>query len=363
MSAIDYPDELDNCTIIEIKAVGDIMRISKNDIHHGGANKLWHSVGEYLFNADLTLANFELVLHPTKHIEKPFTFSIHPSHAPYFLGCEKFGRFDVLSIANNHLNDTLFKGINTTCQYFQDNNYTYVGGNITAEKQDDFPIIDVKGKKIAILAYSFSHNNVPLEQKHSLNLVRFNAKKDKDYDNSLILKHIRIAKEKQVDFIISMNHCGVEFDYYQEKRFIKRSQALIEAGIDCIICHHPHIINPVETYKASDGRTGVIFYSLGNITNWYLKSNLSNLGYIANIILESGINQENKNITRIKNIELKPSYHVKIKHKGYHEHRIVSLLKEINNPSSFINNKQYQALIQTHKKFYKYFKQNAFTYK
>ena len=31
-----------------------------------------------------------------------------------------------------------------------------------------------------------------------------------------------------------------------------------------IVCHHPHVLQPVETYRTADGRDTVIFYSLGN---------------------------------------------------------------------------------------------------
>jgi poly-gamma-glutamate synthesis protein (capsule biosynthesis protein) len=31
-----------------------------------------------------------------------------------------------------------------------------------------------------------------------------------------------------------------------------------------IVGHHPHVLQPVETYKTTDGRNTVIFYSLGN---------------------------------------------------------------------------------------------------
>ncbi|KMQ52349.1 Capsule biosynthesis protein capA [Chitinispirillum alkaliphilum] len=63
----------------------------------------------------------------------------------------------------------------------------------------------------------------------------------------------------------------VEFEYYPLERLIRRAHDLLDAGDDIIIGHHPHIINTVERYRTADGRSGVIFYSLGNITAWALK--------------------------------------------------------------------------------------------
>jgi poly-gamma-glutamate synthesis protein (capsule biosynthesis protein) len=39
---------------------------------------------------------------------------------------------------------------------------------------------------------------------------------------------------------------------------------MLEAGATVIVGHHPHVLQPVETYRTQDGRNAVIFYSLGN---------------------------------------------------------------------------------------------------
>jgi poly-gamma-glutamate synthesis protein (capsule biosynthesis protein) len=39
---------------------------------------------------------------------------------------------------------------------------------------------------------------------------------------------------------------------------------MLEAGASVVVGHHPHVLQPVETYRTADGRNTVIFYSLGN---------------------------------------------------------------------------------------------------
>jgi poly-gamma-glutamate synthesis protein (capsule biosynthesis protein) len=39
---------------------------------------------------------------------------------------------------------------------------------------------------------------------------------------------------------------------------------MLDAGASVIVGHHPHVLQPVETYRTTDGRNTVIFYSLGN---------------------------------------------------------------------------------------------------
>jgi poly-gamma-glutamate synthesis protein (capsule biosynthesis protein) len=38
----------------------------------------------------------------------------------------------------------------------------------------------------------------------------------------------------------------------------------MDAGASVLIGHHPHVLQPVETYQTADNRNTVIFYSLGN---------------------------------------------------------------------------------------------------
>jgi poly-gamma-glutamate synthesis protein (capsule biosynthesis protein) len=40
---------------------------------------------------------------------------------------------------------------------------------------------------------------------------------------------------------------------------------MLEAGASVIVGHHPHVLQPVESYRTQDGRDAVIFYSLGNL--------------------------------------------------------------------------------------------------
>jgi len=39
---------------------------------------------------------------------------------------------------------------------------------------------------------------------------------------------------------------------------------MLYAGASVIVGHHPHVLQPIETYTTQDGRMAVIFYSLGN---------------------------------------------------------------------------------------------------
>jgi poly-gamma-glutamate synthesis protein (capsule biosynthesis protein) len=59
-------------------------------------------------------------------------------------------------------------------------------------------------------------------------------------------------------------HWGAEFATSPTAWQRRIASELIEAGADLLLGHHPHVLQPIESYTARDGRTGLIAYSLGN---------------------------------------------------------------------------------------------------
>lgn len=67
------------------------------------------------------------------------------------------------------------------------------------------------------------------------------------------------AARGQCDILIASMHWGEEYDYTPESEQKKLGRALIDAGADLVIGHHPHVIQGVECYNDK-----YIIYSLGN---------------------------------------------------------------------------------------------------
>ena len=314
---------------IVIKAGGDLM--ARRDMLGEASRHLWDEIGEYLFDADLTIGNLEFAINPDWVIEKIVRYSVPPSYAEMLFGDERFGRFEVLALANNHINDSLSQGIRSTCDHLDALGITHVGASRSAEEQDDFPLLEVAGVKIAVLAYTFSTNNLPLQPgfEFGTNLVRFNALKDEDYDPSLIHRHIALARERGADYIVSSHHWGIEHEYYPSARLVQRAHDLFDAGIDLIIGHHPHGLNPVERYRASDGRDCLAFYSLGSLNTYGLISTIHKFSQIAEVELEAGSAADGSTVVRPASIALTPVYYSRNRVRGRWEHRLLSLRQGI----------------------------------
>jgi poly-gamma-glutamate capsule biosynthesis protein CapA/YwtB (metallophosphatase superfamily) len=300
---------LEDSTPFSIRAVGDLM--CRHDLVGRGGDKLWDEVGEYVLSGDLSMGNMEFAVNEDWVVLKLLRFSVTPAHATPLLRDSRFGAFDFVSIANNHINDSLCGGIRSTCDFLDSVPLKYAGASRTREEQDLFPIVDVKGVKIALLAYTFSTNNIPLEKgfEHGVNVVRFNALDDKDYDNSLILRHVKLAKERGAQYIISNHHFGMDLEFYPPERLVQRTHELFEAGIDMVVGHHPHVVNPVDRYQTKDGRDCVAFYSLGNFTSAGLIFPIQQMSQVAGIEMVAGKREDGSFVVTPTKIELTPVFH------------------------------------------------------
>ena len=365
----DVKPRLKQSKVITIKTVGDLM--CRKDLLEPASRHLWDEVGEYVFDADFVMGNLEFPVNPSWVIEKLIRYSVPPSYAEPLLGDTRFGRFHLVSTANNHINDSLSQGIVSTCDYLDKIGMLYVGTNRTPDEIDNFPIVEREGIKIAVLSYTFSTNNIALEEdfNHGVNLMRFNALNDNDYDPSLIYHHIDLARKRGADIIIASNHWGVEFEYYPPSRLVKRAHDLLDAGVDIIIGHHPHTLNPAEWYITRDGRRTLCLYSLGNITSYALIRPLQKMSIIAEIAVETGIDEQDNKVVRLKDATLMPTYFCMKGRKKKADHRIIPVISFAKNIREgkrprYMSNLDAMVIKMIDKDFRKYlWQEKAFNYK
>lgn len=365
----DVKPHLKQSRDIIIKAVGDLM--CRRDLVKPASRHLWDEVGEYVFDADFVMGNLEFAVNPSWVIEKLIRYSVHPNYAEPLLGDTRFGRFHLVSTANNHINDSLSQGIVSTCDYLDEIGMLYVGANRTPDEVDNFPIVEREGIKIAVLSYTFSTNGIPLDEdfSHGTNVIRFNALHDRDYNPSLIYHHIELARKRGADLIIASMHWGIDFEYYPPSRLVKRAHDLLEAGIDIIVGHHPHACNPSEWYTTKDGRKTLCLYSLGSLTTYALIRPLQKMSIIAEIAVETGIDEQDNKVVRLKDATLMPTYFCMKGRKKKADHRIIPVIcfaKNIRDGKrpKYMSNLDAMIIKMIDKDFRKYlWQEKAFNYK
>ncbi len=204
------------------------------------------AMADFLKEADITFANLENPV-SLRGIKVGSIYSFRAD--PKVIEGLKYAGFDIVSIANNHMWDYGREAFLDTMTHLASAGIDFVGGGHNFEEAHRPIIKDVNGTRVAFLAYTEFLQNV-IARETSVGLT--------NWDMEQIKKDINTAKS-EADLVAVSFHWGEE---YKTKHNLKQEQvakAMIDAGADLIIGHHPHVVQEVEQYK-----NGWIAYSLGN---------------------------------------------------------------------------------------------------
>ncbi len=259
-----------------ILAVGDIMMhgmvlrsAEHHDVrgedgesaNHGGFDPLFASVAGLVSDADLAFGNLETPVAPERGVPAPRLSENAPVfNAPTDLleGLTAAG-FDVLSLANNHSYDQERVGLEETLEHLSASSLTALGIGATCDQAWAPRVLSAGEIRVGWIGSTDLYN-------HDLN-----AGDDETcvatLDEARVLREAQAARQAGAEIVVVSVHWGVEYAPAPEARVAELSRRLIEGGVDVILGHHPHVIQPVELYEAADGRVGLIAYSLGNFVS------------------------------------------------------------------------------------------------
>lgn len=157
-----------------------------------------------------------------------------------------------VSLANNHIVDYGNEGFENTISFLKTKGIKYFGAGKPEDNYNNPLIIQLNGIKIGLLGYCYQHFYDQIKQVKGLKY----GPAPLNYD--LIRKDINKLRE-QADRVVIQLHWGTLFSNYPEKEDVILARKLVELGVDIIIGHHTHTIQPIENYRNS-----VIAYGLGN---------------------------------------------------------------------------------------------------
>lgn len=236
---------------VTLTAFGDFFlggEFENNNIKN--EKKTFNEILRYIQNSHLNFCNFESTL--SKRGKKRKNKGAHLYTNPNKIEILKKNNFNLVSLANNHINDFGSEGFEDTIKLFKDNNIDYLGAGLNKESAHRWIIKAINNIKIGFLAYTTSE----------LWVASTIATKTKAGTNSLYLPRVkRDIKElkEQCNHIIVSLHWGHEYFHYPSPKQIRQARKIIDYGADIIIGHHAHVLQGVEFYKNKP-----IFYNLGN---------------------------------------------------------------------------------------------------
>ena len=259
----------------------------------------------------------------------PRSTNTHPALA---LALKNVG-FDMVSTANNHVNNRGSNVIDATIDSLRKVNLDHVGtlryDEIIDENKDEYPdnvpyiIKVVSGVKIAFLAitseidpfvrspillpfhvgklcpadefcsrqiYYISSNNAPIE---------YNIKK--------FCNWIEKAKN-QSDIVVVSTHFGIYLMHQPSILQKKLAERFLDSGADVIVGHGCHVLQPIDMYTTVDGRKTFIIYNLGNFITrgGYEPNQMDNR--VVSIIGVINIVKNSNGITLVHNISYIPIF-------------------------------------------------------
>jgi poly-gamma-glutamate capsule biosynthesis protein CapA/YwtB (metallophosphatase superfamily) len=258
---------------IKIMAVGDIMpgtNYPSESYLPSSCGALFDPVRQLIQSADVAIGNLEGVFSSAggvpKNCSNPkncYVFRMPDSYA----NCIKEAGFDILGVANNHVNDFGYEGRLNTAGLLEREGIPFAGFS-----NKPYLVYHVAGIRIGFCAFA-PHTG-------TLNF--------KDYENAAAI--VEELKMKS-DLVIVSFHAGAEGKDHQhvtrkDEVFLGHNRGnpwyfahrVIDAGADLVIGHGPHVVRAIEFYKEK-----LIAYSLGNFCT-YSRFNLSGPNALAPVL-------------------------------------------------------------------------------
>jgi gamma-polyglutamate biosynthesis protein CapA len=243
---------------ITMTMVGDVMlgRYVENVINQHGPKYLFRYVKPYFDQSDYVSGNFETPV--LKHDVSKYTVvdkKVHLYTNEKAVQAVKNTGFTIMNLANNHMMDFEEKGLNDTIDSFRGSKMDYVGaGKNFNEAKNHINYKDINGVRVATLGFTDIHlpGSITIIGKGGI----LSANPDTLFE---MIEKAKNPLYGNADLVVVNVHWGEEYDSEASPRQKELAKAMVNAGADIIVGHHPHVLQSFDVYKQ-----GIIFYSLGN---------------------------------------------------------------------------------------------------
>jgi hypothetical protein len=199
-----------------------------------------------LRDADLRIVNCECALTKAR---KPVwksgaVFKGLPAHAAGLAAVP----FEVACLANNHVLDYGLDGLKETLRVLRRNGVRTVGAGLSFREAAAPLRLTASGQRVTVV--NFSEGEDLTASTGGPGVCGWEIER--------LAGEVRRAKARG-DFVIAIGHAGLEYVPVPPPYVVSAFRALADAGADCVVGHHPHVPQGLETRR---GR--LIAYSLGN---------------------------------------------------------------------------------------------------
>jgi poly-gamma-glutamate capsule biosynthesis protein CapA/YwtB (metallophosphatase superfamily) len=156
--------------------------------------------------------------------------------------------FEVACLANNHVLDYGLDGFKETLRVLRQNGVRTVGAGLSFREATGPLRVTAGGQRVTVVNFSEGEDLTASTGGPGVC----------GWEIDRLSAEVRLAK-KRGDFVLAVGHAGLEYVPFPPPYVVAAFRALADAGADCVVGHHPHVPQGLETRR---GR--LIAYSLGN---------------------------------------------------------------------------------------------------
>jgi poly-gamma-glutamate synthesis protein (capsule biosynthesis protein) len=240
-------------------AVQEAAADHRTSTNNEGFDWLFAPIADLLGAADLTFANLETPVAP-KAVWRAGSCAFNAE--PAVIAALQHAGVGLLNVANNHIFDQGRAGLEETLQLLDEFGMKYVGAG-EAGQESGPRLIDVNGIRIAFLAYTHFFNVPANDCPAPTTLGGRPCLKASLLDADRAVADVRAAA-RRADVVVVSLHWGEEYQQMPSESNVALAHRLVEAGALILLGHHPHVLQPLNLYRRTDGTTALIAYSLGN---------------------------------------------------------------------------------------------------
>ncbi len=225
-----------------------------------------------LAGADYRIGNLEC---PIATVGKPtdskiYNFRAHPRAVSVLKG-----RFDALSVANNHSDDYGQAAFAETLDHLKQAVIRSFGGGRDLAEAHQPLWIERNRLKIAVLAYN-EFKPRSFEAGPTWPGIAWS-------EDSHVVADIRAARAAGADVVIPFMHWGWEREVEPSSRQHNLARLMIDAGADAVVGSHPHVTQGSEVYRGKP-----IIYSLGNFVFDGFELPAAKVGWLLQMTVDRG---------------------------------------------------------------------------
>ncbi len=246
---------------MRIEAESTLVVVGDMEIDRPAPGDTFSGVAPFLAAADVRFGGLEASM---SRLGAPASGKIVMRHDPEMIRGYLAGGFDVLAFASNHCMDYGVAPFVETMELLEGHGVAYSGAGRNIHEARTPAVLERGGVRYGFLSYVLE---LPLgwgagPEKPGVAPIRQDALYGppcvNEEDLGAMAEDVRRARGK-VDFLVASFHWGAS----QSRTLTLPQRAVahcaIDAGVDLVVGHHPHIVQGVEVYRERP-----VFYALGN---------------------------------------------------------------------------------------------------